>query len=445
MGCGNAIDGRKFKPCQKCGWPVCSELCEKSPSHIPECQYTVSRGSKVSISTFGTIHPSYQCITILRGLYQKQFLSDVWKKIDQLQSHCEERKSTPKYEKDRVEVAQFILRFFKLKNIFTEEDILRVCGILMVNGHEVPLTNPPHVALYETTSMFEHNCSANCNKTFTDQGLVLIKAGTRIQKGDHLSICYTDPLWGTGNRRHHLYESKFFWCSCARCSDPTEFGTNFSALKCQNSDCSGYLLPQSFLDKPQNGKSANWICSKCSSPTSAHHVYDLLDRIGQDLHELKKGDSRPARQFISMYEKYLHNNHYYLTDVKLALGQLIGHEDSGGLPGVSTEDLELKARLCQGLTKLANTLAPGETRMRGLLLFELHAAVAELGRRNGDPHQLTLVLQESKKILQEATDLLKNEPESLPEGKIYHQALKNLKEIEMVLMTLHKTIGDSPM
>lgn len=69
---------------------MCSEICEKAPCHIPECRYTVLRGDKVTIRNFGIIHPSYQCITVLRCLYQKQFLPEVWKKIDQLQSHCEE-------------------------------------------------------------------------------------------------------------------------------------------------------------------------------------------------------------------------------------------------------------------------------------------------------------------------------------------------------------------
>ncbi|KAJ8926141.1 hypothetical protein NQ314_021523, partial [Rhamnusium bicolor] len=180
------------------------------------------------------IHPTYQCITVLRCLYQKQFLPEVWKKIELLQSHCEERKGTQKYEQDRVAVAQFIIRFFKLENVFTEEEIMKVCGIVLVNTHEVPLTQPPHIAIYESTSMFEHSCSANCNKSFTNKGGVLITSGSYIKKGENLSICYTDPLWGTPNRRHHLYESKFFWCNCSRCLDPTEFGTYFSSLKCQN-------------------------------------------------------------------------------------------------------------------------------------------------------------------------------------------------------------------
>ncbi|KAF7283536.1 hypothetical protein GWI33_000340 [Rhynchophorus ferrugineus] len=444
LGCGVAINENKYKPCSKCGWPVCGEICEKSPSHIPECQYTVSRGSKMCISTFGTIHPSYQCITVLRCLYQKQFLSEVWKKLDLLESHCEERKNTSKYEKDRTVVAQFILTFFKLRNIFTEEDVLRICGIVNVNGHEVPLTSPPYVAIYETTSMFEHNCRANCNKTFTDKGLVLIKAGTSIKKGDHLSICYTDPLWGTVNRRHHLYESKFFWCSCKRCSDVTELGTYFSAMRCQSSECNGYLLPPTFLINNSNEKPPNWRCSKCCATSTAHHMQDLLDRIGQDLQELPKGESSPAKAFIQTCEKYLHTNHYYLTDVRFALSQLIGHENQRGLPGCSDEDLELKARLCQSLANLLKILAPGESRARGLLLYELHATVAELGRRSGDPYNLNFALQEAKKILQEVAELLKNEPETLQEGKIYKQCLKNLKEIDVVLMTVHKTIGDTP-
>lgn len=94
--------------------------------------FTHLDGFQITISTFGSTHPSYQCVTVLRCLYQKQFLSETWKKIDLLQSHCAERKLTSKYEKDRVSIAQFILNFFKLRQVFTEEEILRVCGILMV-------------------------------------------------------------------------------------------------------------------------------------------------------------------------------------------------------------------------------------------------------------------------------------------------------------------------
>lgn len=164
------------------------------------------------------------------------------------------------------------------------------------------------------------------------------------------------------------------------------------------------MLPTSFLDQ-----TSNWICSKCDSSVPSYHVQEIIDQIGQELHELPKGNSKAAKDFIKIYEKYLHSNHYYLTDVRFALTQLLGHENEKQLPGLSDEDLEYKARLCQAVSDLVKTIAPGnlctkcikycnngtvlgETRMRGLLMFELHATVAELGRRNPDPQQLVLTL-----------------------------------------------------
>ena len=56
------------------------------------------------------------------------------------------------------------------------------------------------------------------------------KAGRDIKKGEHLSIMYTHSLWGTQARRAHLNDTKKFWCHCIRCSDATEFGTEFSSI-----------------------------------------------------------------------------------------------------------------------------------------------------------------------------------------------------------------------
>nr|XP_023028068.1 protein msta-like [Leptinotarsa decemlineata] len=443
LGCCKFITTKNSRPCTKCGWPVCSDVCEKAPSHIPECRYTVLRGDKVSITNFGIVHPTYQCITVLRLLYQKQFLPEVWKKLELLESHCEQRKGTQKYEQERISIAQFIRRFFKLENTFTEDEIMRVCGIVMVNSHEVPLTEPPHIAIYENTSLLEHNCSANCSKSFTNKGGVLIKAGRHIKKGDNLSICYTDPLWGTPSRRHHLRESKFFWCSCSRCVDTTEFGTYFSALRCQDSGCEGFLLPKTFIDNSTNDKGLDWNCNMCSIVLSSYSAQDLLERIGKDLAEMPKGDERECRSFIRSYEELLHPNHYYLTDVKLALAQMIGQQDEG-LPAVPDEDLQQKVTITRSLLKLLDTLAPGERRIKGLLLYELHAAISELGRRNADSDGLYTALLESKEILTESAELLKDEPDELQEGKIYKLTIKNLKEIDVILRAMHLTIGDSP-
>lgn len=47
VGCGKGLKEGDCKPCEKCGWPVCSDKCEQSQSHKPECYYTVNAGKKV--------------------------------------------------------------------------------------------------------------------------------------------------------------------------------------------------------------------------------------------------------------------------------------------------------------------------------------------------------------------------------------------------------------
>jgi hypothetical protein len=112
--------------------------------------------------------------------------------------------------------------------------IIHAGFLSQVNGHEVPLTEPPYLAVYHEASLFEHSCRPNCAKSFTPRGDLIIHVMEPVLKGQHLSICYTDSLWGTANRRHHLAETKFFWCRCNRCADATEFGTYFSAVRCLN-------------------------------------------------------------------------------------------------------------------------------------------------------------------------------------------------------------------
>lgn len=133
LGCAKKIDEKNSKACFKCGWPMCGDLCEKSPCHIPECRYTVQRGERVSIKKFGVPHPIYRCVLILRCLYHKQFLSRSWKKLEKLEKFSEIR-STLQVEKEQELLAVFIRRFFKLFSIFSIEDVKTICGLIMVNS-----------------------------------------------------------------------------------------------------------------------------------------------------------------------------------------------------------------------------------------------------------------------------------------------------------------------
>ena len=69
---------------------------------------------------------------------------------------------------------------------------------------QVPVTPTPTQALYANISILEHSCINNASKHFDGDNRVVIRAAVNIKKGEHISINYSDPMWGTANRQLHL-------------------------------------------------------------------------------------------------------------------------------------------------------------------------------------------------------------------------------------------------
>lgn len=116
------------------------------------------------------------------------------------------------------------------------------------------------------------------------------------------------------------------------------------------------MLPDSFVSSTEEPP---WKCKDCKGEVPPGEVQILLEELGRKLEGMEKGKSKACKAFLAEAGSMLHSNHYYLTDVKIALSQLIGQEFKGGLPQVSDEDLELKAGICKKLYDLVETLAPG--------------------------------------------------------------------------------------
>lgn len=91
---------------------------------------------QVKITQFVSPHPSYECITTLRICYQKEENPNKWKKLLALESHCEARKNSPKLIADRKSIAEFLQRFYNLKEDFSVDEILKICGLIEVNKLE---------------------------------------------------------------------------------------------------------------------------------------------------------------------------------------------------------------------------------------------------------------------------------------------------------------------
>ena len=122
-----------------------------------------------------------------------------------------------RYDRDRSTMVRVLRQFFKVsKASFSDDEILRVCGLLFVNAHELPVTSTPTQAVYKNASLVEHSCCNNASKHFDMGANIQIRAAVPIKKGDHISIMYSDPMWGTANRQSHLAETKCFTWTCPR-------------------------------------------------------------------------------------------------------------------------------------------------------------------------------------------------------------------------------------
>ena len=273
------------------------------------------------------------------------------------------------FEKDRV-ILKLIRGYFAIpESEYSDEEILGILGILYVNAHEVPVTPIPVQGLYLNASLIEHSCVNNASKHFDTNGNLQIRAAVHIRKGEHISIMYSDPMWGTPNRSQHLAETKFFKCGCKRCRDPLELGTHFSSLRCPSCPVQqqGFLVATDPVDA-----AAPWRCGQCGAEEPAEYVNAVIRSIGEELIRLEKGSPEACLGFIKKHSQNLHRNHFYLMDVKLALCQMIGKSAAGEhFPGeqgalmarmaseIAEKDLVLKQKLCMELIEVANVISPG--------------------------------------------------------------------------------------
>lgn len=126
-----------------------------------------------------------------------------------------------------------------------------------------------------------------------------------------------------------------------------------------------------------------------------------------------------------------------MTDVRIALVQLIGSGGPHIMQGCAEDRLRLKVRYAQELLALFEVIAAAEARIVGAIHFELHAGLAELGRRGAQ--QLTDsfrgALEESLRNAEAVVRLLQHEPVELSEGQMCAQARLNADSLRVMLST----------
>lgn len=102
---------------------------------------------------------------------------------------------------------------------------------------------------------------------------------------------------------------------------------------------------------------------------------NLVTRLYDELDALGGNDINQIEMFMRKYSKTLHANHYIFLSAKHSLCQLYGKIDGFLINELSVEQLKRKEGYCESLLEVIDVLEPGCSRLRGVILYEMHAPV----------------------------------------------------------------------
>ena len=352
-----------------------------------------------------------------------------------LESHFEDRKGTEVYNTNQKRVVNMLRNYFMLIDFppetidVSEGSMHQMTGIIDVNSIDIPLRETEISAIYPTYSLLEHSCTPNIKYKILPSRQIIVKAAVDIKQGEHLSAIYTHMLWGTAARREHLISTKYFLCTCRRCADPTELGTNFSALRCTKCP-TGFLMSAAPLDE-----STVWVCHSCGTTISAEKAKEITIQLGEETEEILLNPTANAlEKFIEKASSTIvHPNHFHLFAAKHSLLQLLGRDTTT----LDQELMKRKEKFCQEFLKTCTALDPGMCKLAtfaGVALYEYHLAVLARARtgpidQQVDKAALKKDLDTAKALLQQCIKVLQDESDEKPETQLRYIAQENLVEL----------------
>ncbi|KAJ0174415.1 hypothetical protein K1T71_009523 [Dendrolimus kikuchii] len=432
IGCYRELDDNNLAKCQGCKWPMCSSKCPGQGKCTGHSTYECETLKKAipDYANLEDLRDSYQALMPLRCLLLKKADPVKWALISGMEAHNEVRKARgdiwPNNEKNVVQ------RIKKWGFDYDPEEIHTICGILEVNAFEVGGSGANARALYDKAYLLAHDCTPSTTHTDAERAAgrpLTIRASIAHKTGDLISLCYAYTLQGTLKRREHIKHSKFFDCSCKRCSDPTELGTFASAFRCPK--CAGRVLSTDPLDP-----NATWKCidNGCVYTMPAPAVQLLLKRLTDEFEVIDANDVPGFENFLHKYRNVLHSTHYLCLSAKHSLSQLYGKVVDYMIHQMPETELNRKIDICRDLMTVFDVIEPGYSRLRGVTLYELHAPLMILTTRDFEKkaiskESLRTRLKEIVNCLTESALILGFEPSQSSEGLMASAARDALKKI----------------
>ena len=155
-----------------------------------------------------------------------------------------------------------------------------------------------------------------------------------IAAGTEITTSYLEPFLTTNQRRERLRVGKCFACDCKRwstegdtawrnteilfsflrrCSDPTEFGSHSSSVRCPG--CQSYLAPSDPL-----GRGSPWQCISCDVTVEGGRICAMEESLSRQVGAAEEAmDVRLLEEIGEGLGQHLHQTHAIMCKIKQAL------------------------------------------------------------------------------------------------------------------------------
>lgn len=240
--------------------------------------------------------------------------------------------------------------------------------------------------LFSKASFFAHSCLPNCEFIISTsdsrgphpssfQAHVAIPEG--IRKGEPLTLNYYAGHLATSAthlRQNVIKSGARFICSCPRCKDPTEGGSNLSTLWCPNPICRKTLRRNSPLlpETPQN-QIQKWSCNSCNFSADLEYV----EKIEKNMQQGVEPFLYSGTEFLKAYEyldhlgvSLVHPNFHGIFELQRRLCSFLCNIRP---PKEETLEWDKHLQGMEYILKILNIIRPGITMDRGINDYRIYA------------------------------------------------------------------------
>ncbi|XP_040581324.1 SET domain-containing protein SmydA-8 [Lepeophtheirus salmonis] len=321
--------------CRKCSVGMCSNC-----SHLleEECSLFEKHRNTQKLKS------ASNWIAILRVILRTDELSIPWKKLEDHSNNNYRMKFYKDYIANDLK---------KVHHEANESEVLKIASILDSNSFRI--NKHSLRGLFGVSSFINHDCNPNARVIFDRKGHLHLISKKTIEKGEEISISYVAPLLSTRERREKLMSSKFFYCQCKRCHDPTELGSHLSSLLCPKCQKGRIVQTNDIL----------WNCIECGFETQDEKVNNLLQFIVKKL-ENNSSSIDTLDKTIKSFEKKLPQSHSIMLEYKK---RLIDQQRKSITLEVIDQKLHI---LSQRLDILHIIEGDCDSRLKGFLSYQIY-------------------------------------------------------------------------